>query len=70
MSNELTSVTFEHLHNLPRLKVPEVDLHIFASAHDMFPSGGEVREDTIRAIRMSTIRLDALGRLGVPQTDR
>ena len=62
-------MTFKNLHDFPCLEVPEVDLHVFASAHDVFPSGGEVREYAIRAIRVAVIRLDALRRLGVPQTD-
>lgn len=63
---QLASVTFQHLHDLPRLEVPDVDLHVFTSAHDMFPSRRKVREYAKCAIRMPAVRLDTLGRLGVP----
>ena len=65
-----TSVTLEHLQDLPRLQVPNIHLRIFAAAHNRFPSSyAETREQAIRYVGVPFVCFDAFGRLGIPKSD-
>lgn len=65
----LTSMTLQDLDNFPRLEVPEVYLRVLAAAHDMFPARREIREDTVRAIGVARVGLNAARYVGIPQAN-
>ena len=64
-----TSMPLEYLHDLSSLEVPKVYLHIFASAHDMLAPRSEVGKYAVRPIGVTGVGLDALRRLGRPETN-
>ena len=68
---ELTTVSFQDLHDLPSLQIPQPDFIIFAPAHDPFsPCHREARSDAVLRIRVASVSLQTSRGIVVPQTDR
>ena len=61
----------EHLHNFAALQIPHVYFVVLRAGDDPFATGdAEARKDTVHAIGVPRIRLEATGCVVIPQPDR
>lgn len=52
-------MTLKDLQNLPRLQIPDINLGIFASAHNKFPSrNAKAGEQAVRIVGMAYVGFD------------
>ena len=66
----LTCVSFEYLHDLSALQVPEIDFVIFAAGHDPLAAcDAEASGNAVLLVPMTHVGLQASRCLVIPQTD-
>ena len=66
-TKNITSMPFQHLYNLPTLKVPDVNLPVFTPTNDVHSiRNTKARGNAIRSIQVARICLQASRRIIIP----
>ena len=62
-------MALQHLHDFSCLQVPYVNLHVFATTHNVLAARSEIGRYAVGSVSVTSVRFDTFRRLRFPKAD-